>query len=172
MARLSKRQTTHVSFLAHKLALTYSPQERETLLKDLLEALHIDADQAQQSRESAISHIRYEASRKRKNAQKAKPDSDTDGMTLDELRAYNAQLLKRRDELLAQRHHIDAMSDDERAAYRDHLVASIAGKLEPTPVVSDADAYNLPTKRMERAVAAFDDLPDDEQVDALRAMWA
>lgn len=171
MARLSKKQNVRVSFLLHRLTLTDDQRQRETFLGDLLEALHIDADQAQQSRESAISHIRYEASRKRKSERQAKPDSDTDGLSPDELRRYLDELQARRDTLLAQR-HIDAMSDEERAAYRDHLVASIAGKLEPAPVVSEADAYNLPTKRMEQAVAAFDDLTDSDQVDALRAMWA
>lgn len=181
MARLSKKQTVRVSFLLHKMALTYGQQQREEILSDLLDALHIDAEQGEDSRKSAAHHIRYEANRKRKNEQAAKQAGDIDNMSHEDLQAYIKQLYAKRDELLAQRAKrpdIDAMSDEERAAYQAHLMHSIAAKLapapasEPAPVVSEADAYNLPTKRMEQAVARFDDLTDSDQVDQLRQMWA
>ena len=37
--------------------------------------------------------------------------------------------------------------------------------------MEESPQYDLPTKRMEQAVARFDDLSDDDQVDVLREMW-
>lgn len=182
MARLSRKQGVRVSFLLAQMTLTDDQRQRETILGDLLEALHIDADQAQQSRQSAISHIRHGANRRRKSERQAKPAADPiDGMSHEDLRGYIDELYAKRDALLAQRRidamnpdelrrHIDAMSDDERVAYRDHLIASIAGKIEPAPVVNDAPQYTV-TEKQRRRLAAFDDMSDADQVDALKQMW-
>lgn len=180
MAKLSQKRARRLAFVASKLALSYDQDERMALLAELLDELGIDQEQREDSAASAARHLRYEASRRRQRP--AKKADDIDGMSLDELRAHNAQLLKRRDELLAkreQRPDIDAMSDEERAAYQQHLMRSIAAKLEPSPApapdpeptVEEAPTLALPTKKMEQAIARFDDLTDGEQVDALRGMW-
>ena len=145
------------------------------LLTELLDEFGIDAEQRTDSMDSAKRHLSYEAQQRRKAEKKA---DDIGNMKRDELQDYIKQLYAKRDELLAQRAKrpdIDAMSDEERAAYQAHLMHSIAAKLEPTtpepaPVVEEAPQYDLPTRRMEKAVAAFDDLTDGEQVDQLRSM--
>lgn len=182
--KLSKKKSTRVAFVASKMALSIDQDERMALLTELLDELDIDAEQRAERKESAARHLRYEAQQRRQRQSKtvdSKVEPDIDKMSLDELQQYNRESLAKLKRLLeerrTQRPDIDAMSDEERAAYQDHLMRSIAAKLEPTPsapepapVVSDAPQYVLPTKRMEKAVAAFDDLTDGEQVDQLRAM--
>lgn len=80
---------------------------------------------------------------------------DTSRMNLDEIRAYNRELMAYRRYLLEQR----------RAEQQP------APTPEPAPVVTEAAKYTLPTAKQRRALAAFDDLTDGEQVDALRGMW-
>lgn len=183
MAKLSKRQSIHVSFLLHKLAISYDQQQREELLTALLDALHIDPDQRAESAASAKRSIRFDADKKRRVQRTAKPAAadDIDGMTHDELRAHLDELRAKRDRLLAersQRPDIDSMTDEQRQAYQAHLMRSITAKLEPSPsapepalTVEEAATYTLPTKRMEKAIARFDDMTDDDQLDSLRAMW-
>ena len=183
MARLSKRQSIHVSFLLHKLAISYDQQQREELLTALLDALHIDDEQRAESAASAKRSIRFDADKKRRAQRPAKPTTtdDIDSMSLDELRAHNAELLAKRDRLLREREQrpdIDAMTDEERAAYQQHLLRSIAGKLEPaptatpeTPTVEEAAQYDLPTAKMSKRLAAFDDMSDADQLDALAGLW-
>ena len=174
--KLSRKQSILLSFLAHKLALALGHDERMALLTELLDELGIDADLRTDSMDSAKRHLSYEAQQRRKAAKKA---DDIGNMSPADLQAHIKQLYAKRDELLAQRAKrpdIDAMSDEERAAYQQHLMRSIAAKLEPTtpepaPVVTEADAYNV-TAKMSKRLAAFDDMSDGDQVDTLKAMWA
>lgn len=173
--KLSKKQSIRLSFLAHKIALALGHDERMALLTELLDELGIDPEQREDSRKSAQHHLHYEAAQRRKAAKKA------DSMNLDELQASNKEMLAKLKQLLAergQRPDIDAMTDEERAAYQQHLMGSITAKLEPTPTatpdpapaVSEADAYNV-TAKMSKRLAAFDDLSDDDQIDVLNQMW-
>ena len=181
MAKLSRKRSIRLSFLASKLALSYDQDERMALLTELLDELGIDPEQREDSKESAARHIRYMVSRKRKNEQAAKRADDIDSMNRDDLRAYIQQLLAKRDRLLAEREKrpdIDAMTDEQRREYQDYLMGKIARKLEPTPstpeptpTVEEAPTLALPTKCMKKAVAAFDDMSDSEQLDALRGLW-
>lgn len=111
-----------------------------------------------------------------------KPRKSIDEMNLDELMAHNRELLAKLNRLLtdrSQRPDIDAMSDEQRREYQDHLMRRISAHIdtlnpptpEPTPIVEEAPAYHLPTKRMKKAVERFDSMTDGEQVDNLKAMW-
>ena len=176
--KLSKRLSKRLAFVASKMALSIDQDERMALLTELLDELGIDAEQRADSKESAARHLRYTAQQRRKAAKKA---DDIDNMSPADLQAHIKQLYAKRDELLAQRAKrpdIDAMSVEERAAYQQRLMGSIAAKLEPTPTatpdpapaVSEADTYNV-TAKMSKRLAAFDDMTDADQVDALQAMW-
>lgn len=177
MAKLSQKKARRLTFVASKMVLSIGQDERMALLTELLDEFGIDADLRTDSMDSAKRHLSYEAQQRRKAAKKA---DDIGNMKRDELRDYIKQLYAKRDELLAQRAKrpdIDAMSDEERAAYQQHLMRSIAAKLEPTPepapapTVTEADTYNV-TAKMSKRLAAFDDMSDGDQVDSLRAMWA
>lgn len=182
MARLSKRQSVHVSFLLHKLAISYDQQQRDDLLTAILDALHIDDEQRAESAASAKRSIRFDADKKRRGQRPAKPASadDIDSMSRDDLRTYIDELRAKRDRLLAEREKrpdIDAMTDEERQAYQDHLMRSIAAKLEPTPstpepspTVEEAATYDV-TAKQRRALAAFDDMSDADQIDQLASLW-
>lgn len=186
MAKLSKRQSRRVAFVASKMALSIDQDERMVLLTELLDELGIDAEQRAERKESAERHIRYEAQQRRQRQSKpvdSKVEPDIDKMSLDELQQYNRESLAKLKRLLeerrAQRLDIEAMSDEERQAYQQHLMRSIAAKLEltpstpdPAPIVEDAPTLALPTKRMEKAIARFDGLSDADQVDSLRTLWA
>jgi len=69
---------------------------------------------------------------------------------------------------------------DEARAKRDELLDKLTQRLataagieqpEPSPVVTEADAYNV-TAKMSKRLAAFDGMSDGDQVDSLKAMWA
>ena len=175
--KLSQKKARRLAFVASKMALAYDQDERLSLLGELLDEFGIDAEQRTDSKESAARRIRYTAQQRRKAARQA---DDIDNMKRDDLRRYIDELTAKRDELLAQRAKrpdIDAMRDEGRAAYQQHLMRSIAAKLEPTPepepapTVTEADTYNV-TAAQRRRLAAFDDLTDGDQVDSLKAMWA
>ena len=90
-------------------------------------------------------------------AKKSLPDNGDshkpiDQMNLQEITAYNKELLAKLKRLLTER----------RAELE---------QVEPEPVPVKVKAAKLPTKRMAKAVAAFDSMTDSEQVDSLRAMW-
>lgn len=70
-----------------------------------------------------------------------------DDMNMAEITAYNVELLARLKQLLSER----------------------APKAQPQAQVEPS--AKLPTKRMRKAVTAFDSMTDSEQVDSLRAMW-
>lgn len=168
--KLSKRLSKRLAFVASKLALSYDQDERLTLLAELLDELGIDPEQRADSKESAARHLRYTAQQRRKAANQADADHDDLRRRIDELFAKRDALLRER----GQRPNIDAMSDEERAAYQQHLMGSIADKLEPTtpepaPTVEEAPQYTV-TEKQRRRLAAFDDLTDSEQVDQLRSM--
>jgi hypothetical protein len=76
-------------------------------------------------------------------------------MSLEELQAYNRGMMDKIRRIL-----------EERRAEQQPAITP-----EPAPTVEDAPQYDLPTKRMEQAVARFDDMSDDDQVDQLRMMW-
>jgi len=80
--------------------------------------------------------------------QSSKPRKSIDDMNLAEITAYNIELLSKLNGLLAERR---------------------AEQLQTQPV--PVKVAKLPTKRMAKAVAAFDSMTDSEQVDTLRAMW-
>lgn len=123
------------------------------LLTELLDELGItDAEQREDSKESAARHLRYTAQQRRKAARQA---DDIDNMKRDELQDYIKQLYARRDELLAQRAE----------------QPTPAPAPDPAPRVEEAPTYDLPTAKMRKAVAAFGDLRDSDQVDVLRQMW-
>jgi len=82
----------------------------------------------------------------------SKPRKDIDQMSSTELRAYIAELTIKRDRLLVER-----MTRQEQPV--------------ETPKPAKVKAAKLPTKRMTKAVAAFDNMTDSEQVDSLKAMW-
>lgn len=175
--KLSKRLSKRLAFVASKMALSIDQDERMALLTELLDELGItDAEQRADSKESAARHLRYTAQQRRKAERQA---DDIDNMKRDELQDYIKQLYAKRDALLAERAKrpdIDAMSDEERAAYQQHLMRSIADKMEPSapepaPAVEEAPQYDLPTRRMEKAVARFDDMSDEQQLDVLGQMW-
>ena len=148
--KLSKRLSKRLAFVASKLALSIDQDERMALLTELLDELGItDAEQREDSKESAARHLRYTAQQRRKAARQA---DDIDNMKRDELRRYIDELSAKRDRLLAER------AEQQPATTPD-----------PAPVVSEADAYNV-TAKQRRALAAFDDLTDAEQLDQLRGM--
>lgn len=182
MAKLSRKKGIRVSFLLNQMVLTDDQSQRETILGDLLECLHIDAEQSAESRESARRYLRHLASKKRRDERAAKPvdskvEPDIDGMSLDEMRTHNAGLRAKLDRML-DRKQIANMTDEERRRYiaellakRDEALQQPASAPQPAPTVEDAPQYDLPTKRMEQAVARFDDMSDADQVDVLRGMW-
>lgn len=115
--------------------------------------------------------------------QSSKPRKDIDDMNLDEIMAYNKELLAKLNRLLAeraQRPEIDAMSDEQRREYQNHLMRRISTHIdtlnpptpEPTPIVEESPALHLPTKRMTKRITAFDAMSDAEQVNSLKEMWA
>lgn len=171
--KLSKRLSKRLAFVASKMALSIDQDERMALLTELLDELGInDAEQREDSKESAARHLRYTAQQRRKAAKQAADDRD-------DLRRRIDELLAKRDRLLAEREQrpdIDAMSDEQRQAYQDSLMRSIAAKLDPapapdpTPTVEEAPTYDV-TAKQRRALAAFDDMSDADQIDALRGMW-
>jgi hypothetical protein len=75
-------------------------------------------------------------------------------MNLAEIVAYNKELLAKLKRLLAER-RIELEQADP----------------VPQPVPVKVKAAKLPTRRMTKAVAAFDGMTDSEQMDSLRAMW-
>ena len=150
--KLSKRLSKRLAFVASELALSIDQDERMALLGELLDELGIDAEQRADSKESAARHLRYTAQQRRKAAKKA---DDTDRMNLDELQASNKEMLAKLKRLL-----------EERRAEQQP-----APTPEPAPTVEEAPQYDLPTRRMEKAVARFDDLSDEQQVDVLGQMW-
>lgn len=151
--KLSKRLSKRLAFVASKMALSIDQDERMALLTELLDELGItDAEQREDSKESAARHLRYTAQQRRKAARQA---DDIDNMKRDELQDYIKQLYARRDELLAQRAE----------------QPTPAPAPDPAPRVEEAPTYDLPTAKMRKAVAAFGDLRDSDQVDVLRQMW-
>ena len=152
MAKLSRKKSIGISFLLAQMTLADDQSQREEILRDLLESLGIDAKQAQESRESAGRYLRYKARQKR-NAAKPEYNFDNprpiDDMGHEELQAYLAHLMTKMGRLIR---------GEESTA-------------QPAPRVEEAPTYDLPTAKMRKAVAAFDDLRDSEQVDVLRQMW-
>lgn len=73
-------------------------------------------------------------------------------MNLQEITAYNKELLAKLKRLLAER-----SAEPEQA--------------EPQPQPVPERKAKLPTKRMRKVVERFDAMSDSEQVDSLRAMW-
>lgn len=151
MAKLSKRQSRHVSFLLHKMALSYGHDERQELLSKLLDALHIDHEQRAESADAAKRSANYDARRQR--PVKPAVSDDIDSMSRDEVQTYIKQLYAKRDALLAQR------AEQQPATTP-----------EPAPVVTDAATYDV-TAKQRRRLAAFDDMSDADQVDALKSLW-
>lgn len=112
-----------------------------------------------------------------------KSRKDIDSMTNAELEAFIKEMWAERERLLKEREalrpDIDAMSDEQRREYQDHLMRRISAHIdtmkpptpEPAPVVEESPALHLPTKRMKKAVERFDGMTDSEQVDSLKAMW-
>ena len=150
--KLSKRLSKRLAFVASKMALSIDQDERMALLTELLDELGItDAEQREDSKESAARHLRYTAQQRRKAARQA---DDIDNMKRDELQDYIKQLYARRDELLAQRAE----------------QPTPAPAPDPAPTVEEAPTYDV-TAKQRRRLAAFDDLPESEQVDVLREMW-
>ncbi len=149
--KLSKRLSKRLAFLASELALSYDQDERMALLTELLDELGIDAEQRADSKESAARHLRYTAQQRRKAARQA---DDIDNMKRDELQDYIKQLYARRDELLAQRAE----------------QPTPAPAPDPAPTVEEAPTYDV-TASQRRRLAAFDDMTDADQVDALQQMW-
>lgn len=137
------------------MTLADDPQQRETILRDLLESLGIDAKQAQESRESAARYLRYMASKKRREERAAKPTANDpiDSMNLDELRAHNRQLFAKLERLLAEGTDPQPAPPPEQA-----------------PTIEEAPQYDV-TAKQRRRLAAFDDLSDADQVDQLKDMW-
>ena len=151
--KLSKRLSKRLAFVASKMALSIDQDDHMALLTELLDELGInDAEQREDSKESAARHLRYTAQQRRKAARQA---DDIDNMKRDELQDYIKQLYARRDELLAQRAE----------------QPTPAPAPDPAPRVEEAPTYDLPTAKMRKAVAAFGDLRDSDQVDVLRQMW-
>lgn len=152
MAKLSQKRARRLAFVASKLALSIDQDERMALLTELLDELGItDAEQREDSKESAARHLRYTAQQRRKAARQA---DDIDNMKRDELQDYIKQLYARRDELLAQRAE----------------QPTPAPAPDPAPTVEEAPTYDV-TAKQRRALAAFDDMSDADQVDALQQMW-
>ena len=149
--KLSQKKARRLSFVASKLALSIDQDERMTLLTELLDELGIDPEQRKDSMDSAKRHLSYTAQQRRKV--QAATDSATAALRkqLDEARAKRDELLDK----LTQR------------------LATAAGieQPEPSPVVTEADAYNV-TAKMSKRLAAFDGMSDGDQVDSLKAMWA
>lgn len=141
MAKLSKRQSKRLAFLASKLALSNGHDERMALLTELLDELGIDAAQRAASAESARLTLRQ---RSAKSA----------NVSRDELADYNREAMAKIQQLLA-----------ERRAELEPMSAP-----EPAPVVEEAPQYTV-TARQRRRLAAFDDMTDGEQVDQLAQMW-
>jgi len=83
-----------------------------------------------------------------------KPKKNIDDMNLEEITAYNKELLAELKRLLAER------TEQQPATTPD-----------PAPEIEEAPTYDLPTAKQRRRLAAFDDLSDDDQVDQLKAMW-
>lgn len=154
MAKLSQKQARRLTFVASKMALAYDQNERMALLTELLDEFGIDADLRTDSIDSAKRHLAYTAQQRRKAQRAAEAEQAELYKRLDDARAKRDELLDQ----LTQRLAMSAGTEQPTATP------------EPAPTVEDAPQYALPTKRMEKAVAAFDDLTDGEQVDQLRAM--
>lgn len=159
--------------MLYKLVLTHDQQQRETLLTALLDALNIDQEQREESAEDAARSLRLDASRKIKRPSPpvdATSEPDIDGMSLDELRTHNAGLRAKLERML-DRKQIADMSDEERRRYIAELLAKRDEVLQqPAPTVEEAPTYTI-NEKQRRRLAAFDDLPEADQVDQLRAMW-
>ena len=140
--------------MLYKMSLTYDQQQREALLTAILDALDIDADQRDESAKDAARSLRLDAQRPSKQTAKPTSDDPIDSMNLDEITAHNKELLTKLNRLLAERTELQP-----------------AKPTEPAPTIEEAPTYDLPTAKMRKAVAAFDDLSDDDQVDVLREMW-
>jgi len=152
--KLSQKRARQLSFMLYKMSLTYDQQQREALLTAILDALDIDADQRDESAKDAARSLRLDAHRPSKRQAKPTSDDPIDNMNLEQLQAHNRQLFAKLERLLAER------TEPQPATTPD-----------PTPAIEESPQYDLPTAKMRKAVAAFDDLPDDEQVDQLRGMW-
>ena len=152
--KLSQKRARQISFMLYKMSLTYDQQQREALLTAILDALDIDAAQRDESAKDAARSLRLDAHRPSKQLAKPASDNPIDNMSLDELHQHNKQQLEKLKRLLEER------TEPQPATTPD-----------PAPVVEESPQYDLPTKRMEQAVARFDDLSDDDQVDQLKSMW-
>ena len=152
--KLSQKRARQISFMLYKMSLTYDQQQREALLTAILDALDIDADQREESAKDAARSLRLDAQRPSKQTAKPTSDDPIDSMNLDELHQHNKQQLEKLKRLLEER------TEPQPATTPD-----------PAPEIEEAPTYDLPTAKMRKAVAAFDDLSDDDQVDVLREMW-
>lgn len=180
MAKLSRKQARRLSFMLYKLVLTHDQQQREDLLTALLDALNIDQEQREESAEDAARILRLDASRKIKRPSPpvdASGEPDIYAMSLEELQAHNRQLFAKLERLLEDRKkqdnrkRIEDMSDEERRRYIAELLAKRDEVLQqPAPTVEEAPTYTI-NEKQRRRLAAFDDLPEADQVDQLRAMW-
>lgn len=81
-----------------------------------------------------------------------KPRKSIEDMNLQEIQAYNKELLAKIEQLLAERR-----TESEQA--------------EPQPQLVPERKAKLPTKRMAKAMERFDNMTDSEQVDSLLLMW-
>lgn len=141
-----------------QMTLTDEQSKREEILRELLESLGIDAEQAQESKESAARYLRYMASKKRREERQSKPvdatgEPDINKMSHEELQAHNKELFAKLERLLAKRAEQQPASEPD-----------------PAPTVDEAPTYDV-TAKQRRRLAAFDDMSDDDQVDTLREMW-
>lgn len=161
MAKLSQKRARQLSFLLYKMSLTYDQQQREALLTAILDALDIDADQREESAKDAARSLRLDANRPSKRQAKPKSDDPIDNMSLDEITAHNKELLTKLNRLLEER----------RAEPQPASAQQTATTPEQEPTVEEAPTYDLPTAKMRKAVAAFDDMSDADQVDQLKSMW-
>lgn len=152
--KLSQKRSRQLSFMLYKMSLTYDQQQREALLTAILDALDIDAAQRDESAKDAARSLRLDAHRPINRQAKPKSDDPIDNMSLDELHQHNKELLTKLNRLLAERTEPQPATTSEQ---------------EPT--VEEAPTYDLPTAKMRKAVAAFDDMSDADQVDVLKAMW-
>lgn len=155
MAKLSQKRARQLSFLLYKMSLTYDQQQREALLTAILDALDIDADQREESAKDAARSLRLDAHRPSKRQAKPASDDPIDNMSLEQLQAHNRQLFAKLERLLA-----------ERQAEQQPATTT-----EPEPTIEESPQYDLPTAKMRKAVAAFDDMSDDDQIDVLRSLW-
>ena len=151
--KLSQKRARQISFMLYKMSLTYDQQQREALLTAILDALDIDADQREESAKDAARSLRLDAQRPSKQTAKPTSDDPIDSMNLDEITAHNKELLTKLNRLLAER------TEQQPATTPD-----------PAPEIEESATYDV-TAKQRRRLAAFDDMTDSEQIDALSALW-